>query len=244
MRYSIVAVLLVSLSFLFQSTAIVQAAEEKQDPAANAAIQYWKAFSLMPTLDKDQEKILENWTTAPLDDAVKKLIADSQNSLMFMHRAAKSPYCDWGLDYNDGMNLLLPHLQKARDLAHLAALRARYEFELGNKQAAMNDAMAMMTMARHVGRDSVMICILVQYVIEGLTIDLVAPYVPDVKAPPGHAQQLFDRLPVRRDARTNTPHREKIHGRMGHAKTPRGRAKQAGVVARGLERHFAGLRGA
>ena len=77
---------MLSLSLLFQSTAIVQAAEEKQDPAANAAIQYWKAFSLMPTLDKDQEKILENWTTAPLDDAVKKLIADSQNSLMFLHR--------------------------------------------------------------------------------------------------------------------------------------------------------------
>ena len=93
------------------------------------------------------------------------------------------------------MSLLLPHLQKARDLAHLAALRARYEFELGNKQAALDDAMAMMTMARHVGRDPIMICILVQYVIEGLTIDLVAPYVPDLKAPPGHAQQLFDRLP-------------------------------------------------
>jgi hypothetical protein len=195
MRYLSRAGLMLSLSLVCLSVSTARAADETRDPAANAALQYWKAFSFMPTLDKDQEKLLDDWSKAPLDDAATKLIADSQNSLMFLHRAANAPYCDWGLDYNDGMSLLLPHLQKARDLTRLAALRARYEFEHGNKKTARDDATAMMTLARHVGRDPIMICILVQYVIEGMTIDLLAPHVPELKVPPSHAREMFDRLP-------------------------------------------------
>ncbi len=189
---SLVALLLLAI---LSSVARAQASNDKQDPAANAALQYWKAFSSMPNLDKEQEKLLDEWHQAPLGDAAKKLIADSQNSLMFLHRGAKMPYCDWGLDYNDGMSLLLPHLQEARDLARLAALHARYEFEQGNKKALRDDAMAMMTMARHVGRDPIMICILVQHVIEGMTIDLVVPYVPELKAPAAQSREMFAGLP-------------------------------------------------
>ena len=170
--------------------------------AANAAIQYWQAIAQMPSLDKDQEKLLledwnnpEAWHKIPLDPEAQKLIAASQNSLMYLHRGAKLKRCDWGLDYGDGISLLMPHLAKCRDLARLAALRARSEFERGNWEAARNDAAAIMALARHVGRDPFMICLLVRYGLEGMVVDLVAPYVPEIKASHAQAVAMFEAMP-------------------------------------------------
>jgi hypothetical protein len=170
-------------------------APARPEAAANAAVQYWQAFAFMPTLDKDQEKLLADWDKVPLDAAAQKLLAASHNSLMYLHRGAKLKHCDWGLEYDDGISLLLPHLAKARDLARLAALHARHEFERGNKGALRDDATAIMTLGRHVGRDPVMICGLVRILIEGIAIDLVAPYVPAMKAPHAQALATFEALP-------------------------------------------------
>jgi hypothetical protein len=112
-----------------------------------------------------------------------------------MERGARLKRCDWGLDYNDGMGMLLPYLAKARDLARLAVLDARHDFEQGNWKAARADATAIMTLGRHAGRDPIMICVLVRYLIEGLAIDLVAPYVPEMKASHAQAVAMFEALP-------------------------------------------------
>lgn len=175
------------------------------DTSNNAALQYWQAFVLLPALDKEQEKLIEEWATVPLDEAAQKLIEDSRTSLMYLHRGAKHQQCDWGFDYKDGISLLLPNLTKARTLARLAALRARYHFERGNFGAARDDATAMMALARHVGRDPIMICLLVRYAIENMVIDLVAPYVPDIKAPYSPAKATFDALPASSNIRQVLP---------------------------------------
>src|SRR5262249_29711508 len=126
-RWSFVALLL-SLSLLRPAPVAAQAPDPQPDLAANAALQYWLAFSEMPTLDAEQEKLLGDWNKVPFDDAALKLIAASEKARMYLHRGAKLRRCDWGLDYGDGMYLLLPYLAKSRDLARLAALHARHEF--------------------------------------------------------------------------------------------------------------------
>lgn len=170
-------------------------APPNSEPAGNAALQYWQAFAQMPTLDQDQEKLLETWQTVPLDAPAIQLINASRSSRMFLHRAAKIPRCDWGLDYNDGIGLLLPHLARARDLARLTALHARHEFERGNPGAARDDAVALMVLARHVGHDPIMISLLVRYKIEETVVDLVAPYLPELKAPHAQSVSIFQSLP-------------------------------------------------
>src|SRR5438128_9269142 len=107
------------------ATVAAQGLEAKSDLAANAAMQYWQAFSQLPTLDNDQEKLLADWSAAPLDAAAQKLIDSSKASLLYLRRGESLARCDWCLDYNDGMGLLLPHLGKSRELARFAALHAR-----------------------------------------------------------------------------------------------------------------------
>jgi hypothetical protein len=175
---------------------LAQAPDEKSDLAANAAIQYWQAFAQLPTLDKEQEKILGEWNTVSTSDpAVQKLAQASQASRMYLLRGAKLARCDWGLDYSDGISLMLPHLAKARDLARHAALHARCEFARGNRMPLQENATAIMALARHVGRDPILISILVRYLIEDTAVELVSPYIPQMKAPYEKIVAAFKALP-------------------------------------------------
>jgi hypothetical protein len=150
----------------------------------------------MPALDDEREKLLSEWNSVSLDSpAVEKLVAESQTSIMYLHRAARLEKCDWGLDYDDGISLLLPHLSRSRDLARLAALHARYELKRGNTRALRDDATAMIVLARHVGRDPMMVGLLVRFGIEDMVVDLVAPHVPNLKVGYAGAREVFESLP-------------------------------------------------
>jgi hypothetical protein len=170
-------------------------ADSDSDAAANAAVQYWQAIAVMPALDEQQEKIIQEWNTVPLDDAAVQLINSSQSSMLYLRRGSKLQHCDWGLDHRDGISMLMPHLAKCRDLARLGRLHVRYKFERGDKQGAREDATAIMALGRHVGQTPVMISTLVRYLIEGAAVDAVAPYVPEIKAPHAQAVRMYESLP-------------------------------------------------
>lgn len=196
MRLRRFVALLIALVCLTPLAATGQVPDGKSELAANAALQYWQAFSQLPALDKDQEKLLGELNAVSVaDPAVSNLLGASQQSLMFLHRGAALQRCDWGLDYNDGISMLMPHLAKSRDVARLAALDARRAFENRNWKAGRRDLTSMMVLARHIGRDPVMIGLLVRLGIEGMVVDTFAPYVPELKASHSQAVAMFDAMP-------------------------------------------------
>lgn len=189
-RWILPALLLVPV-LLRPAPAAAQAPDAKPDLGANAALKYWTAFALMPALDSDQEKLLGGWNKVPLDEAALKLIAASEKSRLYLGRGAKLRRCDWSLNWEDGMELLLPYLAKSRDLARLAALHARHEFEQGRGETGIEDVTAILALARHVGSEPIMVCILVRYLLEMIAIDAVSPYLPELKA---HAPKFVTAL--------------------------------------------------
>src|SRR4051794_1018902 len=120
-----------ALAATFAAGALLPAAEQTPPASGNAALKYWTAFGLLPKLDKDQEKLLDDVATAPLDDTARKLADVAGPSLLYLHRGAAIPQCDWALNMEDGVNLWLPPLAKARELSRLACLRARLHFAAG-----------------------------------------------------------------------------------------------------------------
>jgi hypothetical protein len=196
MRFFRCLTLLVALLGLEIRSSPAQVPDGRTELAANAALQYWQAFSQLPTLDKDQEKLIGELQTVSVNDpAVNKLLGASQQSLMFLHRGAQLKKCDWGLDYNDGISMLMPQLSKSRDLARLAALDARRAFENGNWKAGRRDLTSMMVLARHASRDPVMIGLLVRLALEGMAIDTFAPYVSQLKTSHAEAVAMFEAMP-------------------------------------------------
>jgi hypothetical protein len=162
----------------------------------NAALQYWQAFAMLPALNDKQEKLLDNRATVSVDDAVAaKLLNDAHASLLFLTRAARLRECDWGLDYNDGASMYMPHLNKARTLARIAALEVRRAFETRQFDRAREMTFGMIAMARQCGTDRTMVSMLVCYMIEDMTVDAVAPYVPHLGVTYDHAMQMYQTLP-------------------------------------------------
>jgi hypothetical protein len=177
---------------------VAETADVKSDLGANAAMKYWEGFALLPTLDQDQERILEEWNKVPLDAAAIKLIERSEMSRVYLHRGVKLARCDWSLDYEDGIRLLLPHLSKSLTLARLTALHARREFEQGHWQAGWDDITALLKLGRHVELTPIMIGNLVGYRIESIAIDAAAPWLPELKAVvTADALAVLDALPSR-----------------------------------------------
>src|SRR5262249_43187259 len=104
---------LVTMCAILVASATAAGAEPKAGD--HAGLTYWRPLANM-NFDKEQEKILEEWNKVALDAKTDKLLDNSRPILLQMHRGAQIEHCDWGLDYQDGINMLLPHLGKARSL--------------------------------------------------------------------------------------------------------------------------------
>ncbi len=129
-------------------------ADAPPDLGANAALKYWQAFAQLPKFtDAQEHKLNAEFLTMPLDAHAREIVAKADYALRMMHRAAALPRCDWGLGYEEGIELLLPHAQAARTLATLACLRARIRFEDGHIAEAIEDIVDAMTVGRHVSMD-------------------------------------------------------------------------------------------
>jgi hypothetical protein len=167
------------------------------DLGSNAALKYWAGFALLPALDQNQERILEEWHKVPFDSVTLKLIEESESSRSYLHRGVKVARCDWSLDYDEGIGLLLPHLSKALTLTRLTALHARHEFEQGHWQAGWDDVTAMLKLARHIESTPIMIANLVGYRIESTSIEAAAPWLPESKgAIVANASAVLESLPA------------------------------------------------
>src|SRR5262249_43543153 len=153
------------------------------DLCANAALKYWQVFAQLPRMTEAQEhKFDAECLTMPLDAHAREIVTRADYALRMMHRAAALPRCDWGIGYEDGIELLLPHVQAARMLSNLACLRARIRFQDGHNADAIEDIVAAMTLGRHVSLDGTLISVLRNYGIERRTGETLALYLPRLDA--------------------------------------------------------------
>lgn len=149
----------------------------------NAAVVYWQAFAMMPSLNDEQKQKLDaaaKITTAPLTDDLKPIVLMFETSLREMHRARLITVCDWQLDDEAGPKLFMPHLQNTRDLSRAALLRARLQFAAGETDAAVADVIAVLKMARDCGVSPVVISMLVDVAIEKTAIEVLAAALPNL----------------------------------------------------------------
>jgi hypothetical protein len=165
-------------------------------PDQNAALRYWHAFDALGKVEPELTDYLDPEKLKPLDDATRKLLDERKTSLLYLRRGAAMPYCEWGLHLEDGPALLLPHLQESRDLARLACLSMRRHFEEGRPAEAVEDLMAVLTLARHLGADHTIIAMLVQFVIESVAYQTAGPYLNHLDAKEMQALSArIDKLP-------------------------------------------------
>ncbi len=181
MRHGILGAVFLAVALVQPAPAADQDPNTEPDLGANAALKYWKAFTLLPALDGTQEKMLESNSKMPLD-AAQDLIGKYQRCRVYLLRGASLPRCDWGEDHEDGLRLILPHVPKAMTLARLATLNARNEFAQGHWRTGADDVAAVLRLAHHIEMDRITISSLVAIRMETIAIEAAAAYLPELKA--------------------------------------------------------------
>jgi hypothetical protein len=159
------------------------AAQESNLRDWNAAVSYWQAFGVMPELTGEEKKLRDSLPvkfTEPLPAGVKELAERSGAALAALDFAARIENCDWQLDITQGPMLVMPHLQKARELARQSGLRARYRLSQGESAGAVADIQALLRLSRAVAKDQILISMLVGIAIEGEATYLAAAYLPQL----------------------------------------------------------------
>jgi hypothetical protein len=153
------------------------------DLAANAALKYWQAFATLPSFTKaEQTRLNAECLTMPLDAQAREFVTRGEYSLRMLHRGAALRRCAWGVSYEDGIYVRIPHAEATRALSALACLRARLRFEEGRNAEALDDVVAAMTVGRHVSLEGGLIAVLFGYSVEHRMIETLAPHLPRLDA--------------------------------------------------------------
>ncbi|HEV3118430.1 MAG TPA: hypothetical protein VGY58_15380 [Gemmataceae bacterium] len=153
------------------------------DPGANAALKYWQAFATLPAFTAaEQQKLSLQHLSDPVDAQARALASKGAYALRMLHLGAALPRCDWGIPYEQGIAIYVPHSQAARTLCALACLRARLRFEDGKNTEAIDDIVAAMKLGRQVSRDGINLTLLVGYALEHHALETLALYLPRLNA--------------------------------------------------------------
>jgi hypothetical protein len=158
-------------------------AESPHDQSGNAALKYWQAIAALPKLaDAEVQKLNESYLTMPLDSQAKDIVGKAEYALRLMKRGAALKECDWGVTYEDGINVLLPHMGGARYLTSLACLRARVRLEAGQKAEAIDDLVAALALDRHISQGGLLIETVFGYSLENRVTETLAVFLPKLDA--------------------------------------------------------------
>jgi hypothetical protein len=171
------------LTMVLISSACHLLADEPARPPVNPALIYWQAFSSLEDLVPAESKALTDFLNQPaLFDRVKagELLSKRERALNRFLKATGSPAeCDWGLTYEDGPFLALPHVSKIQVLSRLALLKAELLFAEHKTQEAMDWLISAHRAARHCGSGDLIMPVLAQFQMEQAAIRVSAMHVLD-----------------------------------------------------------------
>ncbi|MCH8809515.1 MAG: hypothetical protein IH993_06760 [Proteobacteria bacterium] len=90
---------------------------------------------------------------AALDDDLNRFIRGNHRVIEHANLAATIPFCDWGLDYERGVGMLLPDLHHASQVLDLMIANARRLAAQQDPEAGIRQALLVHRMGRHIGNN-------------------------------------------------------------------------------------------
>ena len=168
----------------------------------NPALLYYRSFLMpwQPMSDADRDYLTtKQGMEQKLPERFGPVVANYDNQFSLVRQAAHSTVsCDWGLDFSDGPNLMLPHLARAKAVARTAQLRAVWDLQHGRQDNARDDLLAAFVLGRNAANDGLLISALVQFAMEAIDYATIAQNFSEFS--PETLKQLvdgFDAAPAR-----------------------------------------------
>jgi hypothetical protein len=179
-------------------TALTRAYDSLRPPAKigranNAAGAYLRTWDSLPMAD------LRSLGTAAAEVADAKALTPERRALLARHSsyidsliaASATPDCDWGMAYEQGWDVLLPHLGQMRQTARILRADAIRCVSEGSMIAAVERVRAMLRVSVHAAENGVLISTLVGIAIGAQATDTAHALLDSGKMTPAQARMLL-----------------------------------------------------
>lgn len=176
MSKSFVTLTLVCVAIVGFVPIALAADSPRADLGQNAALRYWLAFQFMHDRINSTDEVIDTGLKGdPLKPEALQVVQDFKTSLTYLHQGGAIAACDWGLNWEDGYNILLPYLNYTRTLGKVAILRAEQRLAQGDRMGAVEDFADALALARHAGTHDILVCIMVQRGLQDLVLSALTP---------------------------------------------------------------------
>jgi hypothetical protein len=161
----------------------------------NAALLYYQAFLLYEKPDDTMDKMLSDFRDGKIkaNEVIEQYIEKNHKVIDFIVKAANIPNCDWGYDYSQGFELVMPNLAQLRRVTYLIQAEAKLLAEKGDYQTALNRCLSMHKMALHAA-DRMIIGYLVAIAISGRANTTIQSILKDTPEDSEALNQLKEQL--------------------------------------------------
>jgi len=142
----------------------------------------------------DRELIGDPWES-PVT-SLKYVLETYETELATIKEALALPYCNWGTDFEDGQQALMPHLSYTRTMARLLACEARVRADAGDFDAAAESILNVLSLSEQVAAESVSLAMLISGSIDALAIEVIERFFEkSERLPPALIAALKKRQP-------------------------------------------------
>ncbi len=122
----------------------------------NAALLYYQGFLSLPQLSQEERSHVRDVARGNIapDDKVREDIAQSSGAIHFAEAGAKVPDCQWGVQFSQGFDALMPQFAQMRFMTYVLVADARVQAADGNYRGALERCLITETFAYHIGNDT------------------------------------------------------------------------------------------
>ncbi len=133
-------------------SSLAPAGDVRSSRNTNPALLYWQAAAELPALSDAQAKQLREIVDGKADfkaEHIEEL--NFERTVNFLRKAVASEApCEWGLVWEDSLEMRTPHLAKMREFSVMTLVLAEAKFSKGETAAGID----LLLIAHHIARDS------------------------------------------------------------------------------------------
>ena len=137
-------------------TSVVSPAHALPPDPDNAALLYYQGFLSLPQLEQEERGHIGEVARGKVkpDDKVREHIAQSDGAIHFAESAAKVPNCQWGVQFSQGFDALMPQMAQMRFMTFVLVADARVRAADSDYRGALERCLMTKKFACHIGDDT------------------------------------------------------------------------------------------
>ncbi len=154
-------------------------------PPDNAAVLYYRASLNYTTNSTMEKKLLELIKgNISIDEEIKAYVQSNKNWIKQFVDAGESPNCDWGIDYSEGITLLMPPYAPIRNMARIVLAQAKISADSADYKQALDLCLSIHKAGAHLADGGLLISHLVGISLNSYANQCITDIIPQISDKP------------------------------------------------------------